>query len=113
MLVFKLLEDVKDESLGSVTSTWTKTDFSEYAEIVSGKSEEVFESQRRNALATWPQYVTSLTYIFKLRDRDDVDALRHRILFEGNMYGIFPPVRDNRRRDMMIQAVFLNTNNAS
>lgn len=112
LLEFKILVETKDESDGSVTSSWEKTDFREYAEIVSGKSEEVFESQRRNALATWPQYVTSEIYIFKIRPRGDIDALKHRILFDGKLFGIFPPVRDNLSRDMLIQAIFLQTNNA-
>lgn len=112
LLIFKELVEVKSESDGSVTQNWDRTAFTEYAEIVRGKSEEVFESQRRNALATWPQYVASETYIFKINHRDGIDSLKHRILFENKIYGIFPPVRDNRRREMLIQAIFLSTNDA-
>lgn len=111
LLVFKELVETKNESDGSVTQSWERTAFTEYAEIVSGKSQEIFESQRRNALATWPQYVASQTYVFKLHDRE-VDTMRHRVLFEGKMYGIFPPIRDNRRREMTIQLIHLNTNDA-
>lgn len=109
LLTFKRLLEVKDESDGSVTQSWDSTDFTEYAEIVSGKSDDVFESQRRNALATWPQYIASETYIFKIRHREGIDAMKHRILFRGKMFGIFPPVMDNRRREMLIQAISLHT----
>lgn len=108
LLVFKRVTEVKEESTGSVTESWDVTDFREYAEIVDGKSNEVFESQRRNALATWPQYVASETYVFKINYRKGIDALKHRIVFEGKMWAIFPPIMDNRRREMMIQATFLS-----
>lgn len=103
--------ETKDESDGSITNTWDKTDFTEYAELMSGKSDEVFESQRRNALATWPQYVASETYIFRIRYRTDIDALKHRVLFDGKLFMVFPPVADNLRRDMLIQLMFLHTDN--
>jgi len=109
LLIFKRVTEVKDESDGSVTQTWTETDFTEYAEIMEGKSQEIFESQRRNALATWPQYVAYETYIFKINHRDDIDSLKHRILFDGKLYGIFPPIRDSRRKEMLIQAMFVST----
>ncbi len=111
LLTFKKLVETKDESTGSVTESWVVTDFREYGEIVSGKSDFIFEAQRRNALATWPQYTTSETLIFRIPYRSGIDALKHRIEFEGNLYGIFPPVRDNHRSKMLIQAVLLSTTN--
>lgn len=113
LLVFKKLVEIKNESDGSVTQSWDTTDFTEYGELVRGKSDEIFESQRRNALATWPQYVASETYIFKINHRDGIDSLKHRVEWEGKIFGIFPPVRDNRRREMMIQLIFLSTRDAS
>lgn len=110
LLIFKKLVETKDESDGSVSQSWDQTDFKEYAEIVSGKSSEIFESQRRNALATWPQYVATEIIIFKIRHRDGIDSMKHRILHNGKMYGIFPPIEDNRRQEMLIQATFLHTN---
>ncbi len=107
LLTFQRLVETKDESDGSMSESWV-TDFKEYGEIVSGKSNEIFESQRRNALATWPQYTTSETLIFRMPFHDGIDSLKCRIIFEGKVFGIFPPVRDNRRHEMRIQAVFVS-----
>jgi len=108
-LIFQKLVETKDESSGDVTESWVY-DFEADAEIVSGKSDEIFETQRRNALATWPQYTASETYIFRMYYRDGINSLKARILFEGKKFGIFPPVRDNRPDKMRLQAVFLNIN---
>lgn len=113
LLIFKKLVEVKDESDGSVTESWNKTDFTMYAELISGKSNEVFESQRRNALATWPQYVASETVMFKIHYTTRIDTMKHRILFNGKIYMILPPIPDNRNREMTMQAIFLNTNDAN
>lgn len=109
LLIFQRLIETKGESMGDTTDSYVY-DFKVYAEIVSGKADEIFESQRRNALSTWPQYVASETYIFSMYHRDGIDSLKHRIIFDGKVYGIFPPVRDNRRGKMLIQAIFLSAN---
>lgn len=107
LLVFERLTEVKDESDGSVTETWLPA-FKEYAEIVSEKTDYIFESQRRNALATWPQYVSSETPLFRIHHHDGIDAMTYRVVFEGKIYGIFPPMRDNRRDKMLIKTTTFN-----
>jgi len=109
LLTFQILTETKDESDGSVSDSWAY-DFKVYGERVSGKADEIFESQRRNALATWPQFVASETYIFKIRHRDGIDSLKHRVILNGKIYGIFPPMEDNRRREMLVQLIFLSAN---
>ena len=105
LLVFEKLTETKDESTGSVTESWQKQ-FTMYGEIVSGKSMEVFESQRRNAISTWPQYVPTENYVFRVPHKNGIDPLIHRIKFDGKQFDIFPPVRDNNGNDMLIQAIY-------
>ncbi len=112
LLTFERLVETKDESDGSVSEDWV-TDFQEYGEIVSGKSDSIFEAQRRNALATWPQYTTSETLIFRIPFHAGIDSLKTRIVFEDQIFGIFPPVRDNKRTMMRIQAVFQKIKDAN
>lgn len=96
-------ERTETRSFGDVTEEWN--DLIELpCELVSSTSREYFEAQKRNG---------EMTALFRIRYYEGIDAGQHRALFtmdpdaspvEYQVFDLFPPRHDNRRRETLIEA---------
>jgi SPP1 family predicted phage head-tail adaptor len=94
LLTFQTKTEARD-SFGSAVETWTDA-FTAWGRFEPTGTREFPQAQKRNAETIGR---------FRIRYRSGIDADTHRIVFDGRIFDIQPPVdMSGSRRELLIEA---------